>query len=157
MIMDMRDNCQKNNGKHIEQILAERGVYVSTTVGVSMFPMLRNRRDTIIVSPVTGRLGKYDIPLYRRGGDYVLHRIVRVRHEDYVICGDNCLYREYGVTDEDIVGVLTGFYRDNCLINMSGLAYKLYCRGWVALYPVRFVVKKVWLNGKRMIKRCISK
>lgn len=35
--------------------------------------------------------------------------------ENYVICGDNCLYREYGVTDEDIVGVLTGFYRDNCL------------------------------------------
>ena len=38
-----------------------------------------------------------------------------IYEENYVICGDNCLYREYGVTDEDIVGVLTGFYRDNCL------------------------------------------
>ena len=154
---DMIENCNINNKKRIEQCLAERGVYVSTTVGMSMFPMLRNRRDTIIVSPVTGRLKKYDVPLYRRGNDYVLHRIVKVTESGYVICGDNCLYREHGITDEQILGVLSGFYRENHVVDMSGWGYRLYCRVWVAVYPVRFVLKWTWINGKKVVKRCISR
>ena len=38
-----------NNMKEIEQVLETEGVFVSTTVGTSMYPMLRNRRDTIVV------------------------------------------------------------------------------------------------------------
>ena len=37
---------------YIEDALATQGMYVGTTVGVSMRPMLRNRRDTIIVEPL---------------------------------------------------------------------------------------------------------
>ena len=74
---------------HIEDILNERGFYISTTVGTSMYPMLRNRRDTVVIRPVTGKLKKYDIPLYRRGDDYVLHRIIGNSEQGYVICVDN--------------------------------------------------------------------
>ena len=35
---------------HIEDVIQKDGVYVSTTAGVSMYPMLRNRRDTIIIN-----------------------------------------------------------------------------------------------------------
>ena len=126
-----------NNERHIEDVLKEEGVFVSTTVGVSMFPMLRNRRDTIIVMPYEGRLKKYDVPLYKRGTSYILHRIIEVRPDSYVIRGDNCIQKEYGITDEQILGVLTGFYRGSKKINMDGLGYKLYARVWVLLYPVR--------------------
>ena len=47
---------------HIEEVLKEKGIYISTTVGSSMCPMLRSCRDTIIIRPVNGRLKKYDIP-----------------------------------------------------------------------------------------------
>lgn len=137
--------------KHIEQILEEQGVYICTTVGKSMFPMLRNRKDTIIVRPISERLHKYDIPLYKRGEDYVLHRIVKVTADGYVICGDNCLYREYQVTDDDIVGVLTAFYRGERLVNMSGIGYRLYSRLWVAGYPIRFILKKFCLVIKQVV------
>lgn len=100
-----------SGGVRIEEVLEREGVLVSTTVGVSMYPMLRNRRDTVIVSPASGHLKKYDVPLYRRGGKYVLHRIVDVVDDRYVICGDNCIRREYDITDREIIGVLTGFYR----------------------------------------------
>ena len=93
-----------NASMNIENVLEEKGVFVSTTVGVSMYPMLRNRKDTIVIKPVHGRLKKYDVPLYQRGSDYVLHRIVKVTSDGYVICGDNCLNKEYQVTDDDIVG-----------------------------------------------------
>lgn len=144
-------------GGNIEEVLAREGVFVSTTVGISMYPMLRNRRDTIIISPCNGRLNKYDIPLYRRGEKYVLHRIVDVTQEGYVICGDNCLQKEYDITDKEVIGVLTGFYRGDKKINMQGMGYRSYVRVWCALYPVRCMWKR--LRGRlasayrRMIKR----
>ena len=138
---------------HIEDILQENGVYISTTVGTSMYPMLRDRRDTVIIRPVEGKLKKYDVPLYRRGRDYVLHRIVKVTPDGYVICGDNCLHKEYQVTDEQIIGVLRGFYRDDREIYMDGKGYRLYCHLWVAAYPLRYVVKWFWRIVKRLVKK----
>lgn len=142
-----------NSSTNIENILKDKGVFVSTTVGVSMYPMLRNRNDTIVIKPVTERLKKYDVPLYKRGDAYVLHRIIKVTPDGYVICGDNCMNKEYHVTDGDIIGVLSGFFRGNKEVDMSGLSYKAYCRIWVSCYPLRFVIKKCRLIMKRMIKR----
>ncbi len=126
-----------SNTKQIEDVIKEEGLFVSTTVGTSMYPMLRNRRDTIIVEPYEGRLKKYDVPLYKRGSDYILHRIIEVRPDSYVILGDNCIQKEYGITDEQILGVLTGFYRGSKMIDMNGKAYKLYVRTWQRIYPIR--------------------
>ncbi len=72
--------------------------------------------------------------------------------ESYVICGDNCENKEYGITDEDILGVLTGFYRDNRKINMNGIFYKTYVRIWVGLYPLRLFYK----STKRKVKKAIK-
>lgn len=142
-----------NQPLHIEEVLEKEGVYVSTTAGVSMYPMLRHRRDTIVIRPVTGRLKKYDIPLYKRGKDYVLHRIIKVRPDSYVICGDNCLKREYGITDEQIIGVLSEVIRGERRIDLEGWPYRLYCRTWVALYPVRSVWMYLKITGKKLVKR----
>ena len=125
--------------RHIEDIIAAEGVYVSTTSGVSMYPMIRDRRDTIIVTPPTGRLKKHDIPLYRRGGAYVLHRVIRVLPDSYVIRGDNCRLAERGITDSDIIGVLTGFYRGGKRVDLDGAAYKAYIYLCRASYPLRWV------------------
>lgn len=127
----------------IEQVLKEQGFFASTAVGISMEPMLRHRKDTIVISPVEGQLKKYDVPLYRRGGAYVLHRIVRVLPDSYIICGDNCMEREYGITDEQIIGVLTGIYRNDKAVDMNGLPYQIYVRLWVFLYPLRRLIKRL--------------
>lgn len=139
--------------QRIEEVLKEKNVYVSTTVGVSMYPMLRNRRDTIVIRPYEGRLKKYDVPLYKRGNDYVLHRIVKVLPDSYIICGDNCLNKEYGITDEQILGVLTEFYRDGTHIDMSSTGYRLYSRVWVMIYPVRTVLKKMRAAAGRVKRK----
>lgn len=55
-----------NQPLHIEEVFEKEGVFVSTTAGVSMYPMLRHRRDTIVIRPVTGRL-KNMIFLYING------------------------------------------------------------------------------------------
>ena len=141
------------NGKDIEAVLQQEGVFVSTTVGVSMYPMLRDRRDTIIIRPCTGRLKKYDIPLYRCGEKYILHRIVKVEPDSYVICGDNCRNREYGVRDGQILGVLAGFYRGAKPVDMNGIGYRAYVRLWCAAYPLRYGYKSARILLGRLYRK----
>ena len=137
---------------HIEDILKKNGFFACTTVGVSMYPMLRNRRDSIIVVPVEGRLKKYDVPLYRRGNDYVLHRIIHVKDNGYVIRGDNCFGDEF-VLDDQIIGVLDSFYRGKRLIKTDHLCYIIYYRFWCLIYPIRSCLMKIrWCLG-RMIRK----
>ena len=140
-----------NRKLNIEEILKRDGVYVSTTSGISMSPMLRDRRDTIVVTPVAGRLKKYDVALYKRGDSYVLHRVIKVLPDSYIIRGDNCIAREYGITDSDVLGVLTDFYRGNRKKSMNTLGYKLYSRLIIAVHPlVSFKIKiKARLRRKR--------
>ena len=87
----------------IEEGLKKNGYHASTTSGYSMYPLLRDRRDNIVVRPCSGRLKKYDVPLYKRGNEYVLHRIIKVLPDGYVICGDNCINKEYNIKDENIL------------------------------------------------------
>ena len=128
--------------KTIEQVIAEQGKYVCTTSGVSMWPLFADRRDTVIILPVDGRLKKYDVPLYRRGEEYVLHRIVKVLPESYVICGDNCENYEYGILDCDIIGYLRAFYRKDKYYTVDNFFYKLYSRFIVHTFSIRIFIKK---------------
>ena len=96
-----------------EQEIQKSGKLIYTNVGDSMMPFIRQGRDILIISKVNGRLKRYDVPLYKRdSGQYVLHRILKVRKDDYVICGDNRYVKEYGITDSHIIGVLTAVIRN---------------------------------------------
>ena len=129
--------------ENIEKILAEDGFYVSTTVGVSMFPMLRNRKDRVVIRPVgEERLKKFDLPLYRRpDGKYVLHRIIGVREGYYIIRGDNT-YRKEKVPDHWIIGYVEEFYRNGKHHISDEKGYRVYARLWNWIYPVRFLLVK---------------
>ena len=146
---------EMNNIPRIEDLLVQEGMVISTTVGVSMYPMLRDRRDTVVIKPPTGRLKKYDVPLYRRGSRYILHRILKVTPEGYIIRGDNCIRKEYDITDEHIIGVLVAFYRGKKQkpVHMNGVGYKLYVRLWRGLYPVRCVWLGIRHLGGRFLRR----
>lgn len=130
-------------GKSVEQIVVDEGFYVSTSCGVSMKPFLRDRRDTVVISSVEGRLKKYDVVLYRRKDEYVLHRIIKVLPDSYVICGDNCVNTESGIKDADIIGRLTAVYRGKKSVKMSGILYGLYCRAAVLSRPLRVLLFKI--------------
>lgn len=146
-----------SNPKTYEQYLAENGSLTYTFKGVSMKPMLTQGRDLFTVAAKgPQRCKKYDVVLYRRPpNQYVLHRIIQVRQEDYVILGDNCIGKEYGIRDEDIIGVLTAFTFCGRHIPVSDWRYQLYCHVWVWLHPLRITVKKAGGKLKRLAKRIL--
>lgn len=148
--------------RKIEDVLASEGFYMGPPVGVSMWPMLRNRHDVMMVVPAEGELRRYDVALYRRGEKYVLHRVVghygSGSEKGYVICGDNCVMLEY-IPREDVLGVLRGFYRDGRHIDCeTSRGYHAYSKLWVALFPARKVCKganaAVRRAGKRVLVAC---
>lgn len=90
-------------------------------------PLLRQKKDLVVIERPVGRCRKYDVSLYKRdSGQYVLHRILKVRKNDYVICGDRRWRREYGITDRHIIGVLTAVVRDGKEISVRDLRYRIY-------------------------------
>ncbi len=139
-----------------EQVLADKGFFVTTTSGVSMLPLFRDRRDRIVVKPVSERLKKYDVPLYRRGDKLVLHRIIKVKEDHYIIRGDNCIEREI-VKDERIVGVLSEFYRNDKHYTVEDFGYKLYSRLWVFISPAIIFCKKIKSLLSRIYHKIIKK
>lgn len=137
-----------------EQELAKNGKLIYYNVGDSMLPLIRQGRDLLEIVPKPAeRLHRYDIPLYRRSsGQYVLHRILKVRPQDYVLCGDNRWTREYGVTDGQIIGVLHSVIRDGKALSMECPKYRLYVHLWCDCFPVRAFLLRLCRKLKRMRK-----
>ncbi len=126
-----------NNEKlKIEDVLREKGAYIGPTVGISMLPMLKNRRDTIVVKPKTERLKRLDVALYRRGDAYVLHRVLQPIDGGYLIRGDNC-YSDEHIPEEDVFGVLTEFFRKNKHYYCTDKKYIRYAERRLKTYKIR--------------------
>ena len=121
-------------------------------MGTSMLPMLRQGRDSVVLSPAPERLSRYDLPLYRRdNGAYVLHRIVEVG-ETYTCIGDHQFVSEPGIRRDQIIAVVTGFRRKGRDHTVTEPGYRLYCRIWHHSRPVRHFCHR----ALRWIKRHIS-
>ena len=129
-----------------EDILEKDGRLVYTNVGTSMMPLLRQRHDLMVIEKKgPERLHWLDVPLFKRdNGQYVLHRVMWVRKNDYVICGDNQWYLERGITDKHILGVLTQVDRDGKILDMRSPKMRLYGLLQWLFYPLR----ASWLFGR---------
>ena len=137
-----------------EEILNRDGVLAYTNTGVSMMPLVRQRKDLIeIRKKAHGRCKKYDVVLYKRNGQYILHRILRVLPSGYLIAGDNNFFVERDITDADILGVMKRVIRNGKNITMDDPLYRFYVHLWCDCYPLRMFL----LRGKAFISRNLRK
>ena len=141
--------------KTFEQVIAEEGFLVYTNVGDSMYPLIRPR-DLLVIKKVEKPLRRLDIPLYKRdNGQYVLHRIIKKRRNDYLICGDNRTDIEKGITDKHVIGVLTAVIRGGETISVYRFDKRLYAHLLMVSFPFRKFIgfcKRVL----RYVKRSLS-
>ena len=118
----------------LEELLAAGKQIRMTVTGSSMYPLLRDRYDSVLLSPLKTPK-KYDIVLFVRDtGEAVLHRIVKCRKEGYTFLGDNQLILEGPIARSQMVAVVTGFYRGEQYVDNNTLWYRVYrviwCRAW---------------------------
>lgn len=124
-----------------EELLETQGYMIYTNVGASMMPLLRQRRDIIeIRKKEAGRCKKYDVVLYKRVNRYILHRILKVLPDGYIIAGDHNVYIETDIKDENILGVMTRVIRNGKTITPDNIFYKIYVHLWCDCYPLRMLM-----------------
>lgn len=110
--------------------------------GTSMLPMLRQGKDSVVLSPLPPQLKKYDLPLYQReNGKYVLHRIIGAG-DTYVCMGDNQFIKESGVKHEQMIAVVTAFTRGEREYSVNHPGYRVYCRMWYHGRHVRRFIRR---------------
>lgn len=124
-------------------------------VGHSMQPFLRDGVDSVVVEPVTAgehvRVG--DVFLYRYQGICLLHRLVRVCGDDYVMQGDNC-YSVEVVLRGDICGRLIRVERwGKVVCRVDDFRWKLRSGYSFFLHRIKVVLSRC-LNSR--MRRCLA-
>ena len=118
-------------------------------MGTSMLPMLRQGIDRVTLSPLPEKLCKYDLPLYQRdNGQYVLHRIIQTG-ETYTCMGDNQFWKESGLRHDQMIAIVTAFYRGKKQYDVHSPVYLLYCRFWHYSRPIR----RIWRGSINFLRR----
>ncbi len=108
--------------------------------GTSMLPLLVWGRDTVELIKCENPQ-KYDIVFYRRDdGAFVLHRIVGKNENGFILCGDNQVQKEYGITDKHIIAVVKSITRKGKTFNVDKFSYKFYVKLWTLILPFRNII-----------------
>ena len=131
----------------VEQLirLANEGKIVRILgIGDSMRPLLHGGRDYIYLR--TLRDGedykKGDVVLYLTDGIYVVHRIVDIVPEGYIMLGDGNQVKEAPITRQDIFLKAEGFLRNGRYISAMHPVYRLYVWWWVMIWSFRPFVRR---------------
>lgn len=125
-----------------ETMLKEHGYIVYTCNGTSMMPLLRQQKDIVEIRPLKTRPSKYDVILYKRNGSYILHRILKVLPDGYLIAGDHNTFTENDISEEMILGKMVRVYRNGKSIYPTNLLYRIYVHLWCDCYPLRMFILK---------------
>ena len=111
--------------------------------GTSMLPLIHTD-DIVTLKKVESELKTGDIVFYKRdNGQYVLHRIRRIKKDTLDIVGDHQRVVEYGVRKDQVIGVLVSYKKkkNNKVYNLSGIKYSIY-----KLFIKSSIIR--WINGK---------
>ena len=118
-----------------------------TPSGRSMLPMLNGTGDKVTLSSKPDRLKKYDVALYLRPGtgQLVLHRMIGFdRKGGYIFCGDGQYVYEYGVSDGDVLALMTAFTHDGSEHSIDEPAYKRYIRRMLLKKRVKALLIRIY-------------
>lgn len=157
------ENTQKQTValKEIYPMIKEKidngGIVRLPITGISMRPLLVWGRDTVdLIKCENPKKG--DIIFYLRdNGQFVLHRIVGVDENGYILCGDNQWHLEYRISDRHIIAVVTSITRKGKTFDMTNVTYRIYSNLWMALLPLRKIIIPLVRKTKHYLKKIIVK
>jgi len=140
-------------GKTQIEILERDGKYISAPKGISMLPMIKGGRDAALVVKLSSPPKRYDLVMYARTEDVgVIHRVIRFKNSEYIICGDNCWQLEH-VKPEQIYGIVTEFSHKGKWYKIDNRLYRIYVHLWVDLLFIKRPVFRLRDKLKRKFKK----
>lgn len=131
--------------------LTEEGREVSMVIfGSSMSPFLIHQRDTIFFRKPDRELRAGDMVFYERpNGQYVMHRIQKVRPEGYYIIGDGQTAVEGPVKREQIFALITRVVRKGKELAPGDFWWEFFAGVWLHLIPLRRVIMTLYARIRK--------
>ena len=127
-------------------LLREGNREISVPVaGSSMSPFLHHG-DTVYLNSVDTPPKKGDIVLYTRpGGQYILHRIVKVNPDgSYIMLGDAQTQRERIESSEAIHGIVVSARHLGRQLTPASFRWRFFEKIWLHVVPLRPLIMKSW-------------
>ena len=113
--------------------------------GSSMAPFLVHERDSILFSKPDRELRRGDMVFYQRDtGQYVMHRILKVKPEGLYIIGDAQTEVEGPVRPEQVFALVTKVNRKGKWIGPGNFWWWFFSTVWLRLFPIRRLILKLY-------------
>lgn len=130
--------------------LVEAGQEVSLKIsGNSMSPFLVHGRDTIYFKKPDRDLRRGDMVFFQRqNGQYVMHRIWKIKTDGYYIVGDAQTEIEGPIKKEQIFAVVTKVQRKGKWILKKNFCWMFFSKIWIRIVSVRPIIIKVYTKLK---------
>ena len=135
-----------NTEKYISMLrsLVEEEREVSLLIsGSSMAPFLIHHRDTILFGKPDRPLRRGDMVFYQRStGQFVMHRIYKVKIDGYYIVGDAQTEIEGPVNQSQIFAIVKKVRRKGKWIGPNNFLWIFFEKIYIRLVPVRSLIIK---------------
>ncbi|MCQ2386827.1 MAG: hypothetical protein MJ066_00020 [Clostridia bacterium] len=144
--------------QQLKKEIETKGIVSFVPSGHSMWPLFKNRKQAVIIQKKSGRLSKYDTAFYenKKDGLFVLHRVIEVYEDGYLFTGDSTLETDR-VKEEDVFGVLIGFYKGKKYIDSKNEKYKKKVEKWYKNEKRRKRKVRLYLRSVSLFERIKKK
>ena len=137
----------------IRETLEKNGEVTFISAGRSMLPVIRDRKDAVTLVKPKREIKPGDIVFYQRdNGQFILHRVMFVNSDKYVMRGDNQWDNEYNIRRDQIIGVLKCFERNGKTHNVTDRDYLMY----VKLLPLIRFFRKTYYGFKSKVYKFVK-
>lgn len=137
----------------IRETLEKNGEVTFISAGRSMLPVIRDRKDAVTLVKPKREIKPGDIVFYQRdNGQFILHRVMFVNSDKYVMRGDNQWDNEYNIRRDQIIGVLKCFERNGKIHNVTDRDYMMY----VKLLPLIRFFRKTYYGFKSKVYKFVK-
>jgi len=160
--MDSMDLTQADTiSMEMWEELAKEGseaVITVNTNGISMWPLLRSRNDSVRITYPRRELMIGDFIMFHRAdGKEIAHRICWMDDTMLETLGDNCTYSDGKFPRSKVVGLVTHVCRKGHLIHVDTPFWRGYGRFMIWSNPFRmFVRKKIYHPLRHLAARIIK-
>lgn len=120
--------------------------------GTSMTPFLGHLRDSVTLAPIgQRRIRRGDIVLYQRTSGhmraYVMHRVIGITKQGFVMCGDAQTKKERGVAPESLMAIAVAARRKGRTISEKSFIWFFFKHIWRVLRPLRPFIFAIFGKG----------
>ena len=142
-------NIEENN---LEYLLNNNKTIQVYPQGYSMYPFIKPHQDAVILKKVNYQtLKRGDVVLFQRGtGLYVLHRIYKIKNQQFFLVGDNQIDIEGPILSTQIKAKMIAIKKKNKIIDVNNIIYFIIAQLWLLLRPLRHFIVYPFVYLKRL-------